>query len=257
MSSQSIGNTGSILSGAEISQTEQKLSLIPAVVRIAQVIKAVTDKQQSLDVPSITITGAITTTSGSCGGSVSTDTDSTTSNFSATFDDYCQEIGGTQFHLSGRMSMTDDTFTYSQLRMRSPGLDMSMNGNITFISTLGNNSSASSFVTNMDARDNLTGDAIRLENYEVSANINSENFYIDISGRIYLSSYGYVDIETISPISFDALTGETSGKIKFTGQNSSVTLEFVGNGLFSITIENSGRVVSSENVSFDDIFSEL
>ena len=256
MSSQSLGGTGALLSGADIVKEDETLSPVPLPVRIAQSIKIIAEKQQTMDFPTVTVSGATTTVRGSCGGSATTDVDANF-NFRSTFDDYCEGSGSEKFIISGSMTLTNSSFSYEQLRIRGAGFDVSMNGDMTFTSNFGNLSGSFSFTTNMDMRNNFTGEVSRLENYEVSTNTSSDNFQLDISGRVYQSSYGYVDIETITPISFDVSTGEMRGKMRFRGQNSSVTLEFLGDGFFRITVENSGRVISTENVTFEDIFAEL
>ena len=230
-----------------------KVSIVPVTVKIAQLFKESLGNPDNLNAASIGVAAAITTASGTCGGTYVLDRSESNNDFFATFENYCE--GSTT--ISGSMSVTGNTFSYSQLRIRSVEYDVSMNGSMTFDTINPGNTGSMSFVANMDFRDNITNTTGRLEEYTITANIGDTDFFITINGRIYHSDYGYVDITTITPLSFDSSTLELTGEIRFVGQNSAVTLKFLSNGNFRLTVENSGRIIETQDLTIEDIFAEI
>jgi len=257
LSNQSLGGTSAVFNSLDSDEQRSQVSIVPISVKIAQIFQESLSDPDELEVASIGVAGAISSGTGNCGGSFSINSSETNSDFSATYDDYCVGTGDFSTTISGSISVSGNTFSYSQLRIRSIEFDVSMNGSMSFTTNLGNNSGSVSFIANMDFRDNITNTTGRLEEYSVTANVGDADFFITISGRIYHSDYGYVDITTITPLSFDSSTLELTGEIRFVGQNSAVTLKFLSNGNFRLTVENSGRIIETQDLTVEDIFAEI
>ena len=178
-----------------------------------------TEITESMRYASQTVTDTV---DGTCGGSMtvaSTSSITETSiavNVSLTANDYCDD----EMIMSGSMNTVfiiaseavTLKITFNGLKVVSTTDSFTLSGTIE-----GEGLFASSLVMNLIVVDNNTTEQIKLENFEVTTGKTNVTF----SGRIYTAKTGYVDVTTITPMTFGTDGHMTSGSIKFTGASSS------------------------------------
>lgn len=141
------------------------------------------------------------------------------------------------------------------LNIKSASGDISLSGTFHIVS-LNGNGVYGTLTLDLVSLDNNTGIYFKTENFVVV----SEPWVAlgakeSISGRIYISKYGFVDIVTTSQLTYSSTNldfPDLGGLLTITGANgSSVTLQSVDSGLARITVDTDG----DGNADFNNGFS--
>lgn len=123
------------------------------------------------------------------------------------------------------------TLTYSNFTVTSNGMTETINMTITCSQT---SCSTSSDFTGSDGR------SYRLENFDISG---SEFSGYSVSGRVYDPEYGYIDISTTTPITFNCSNGfPGTGVIEFSDGTNAGNIAF--NDCFSYSVTFNGSTVT-------------
>jgi hypothetical protein len=230
------GRTGSVLSGTgavEIGTDENPISF-----RALKVTQALENSLFQVDLSSISsgpFIGATQSESGSgsgaCGGTASyfiqynDQTGVFSGNF--TFSSYCEAgvtlSGSASF--SGSLDLSDPnnpifegiTFTFTNMS----------DGNSTLNGTIDIDLSSSPNIVTFDAllKDDVTGKVYWVKDYDMSITegVDGTGYYVDLdilSGTYYDPDYGYITVETTTPIrAYDINEWPSSGVIVVTGNN--------------------------------------
>lgn len=149
------------------------------------------------------------TLSGTMGFSGSVDTNTLVTQFSVTFDSLQVTVEGEQILLSGSM-----------------GLSISADGN-------------SSVTMNMLLADEIAKQTYQLENFVVTLVYGTDYVDMEISGRYYDPTAGYVDIATELAVRTDyTATAPSQGILLFTGNSGSkARLTFNSDGTYTVAVD--------------------
>ena len=164
------------------------------------------------------------------------------------------------FSISGTES--NATFSYDNLRITGPGLDIEFGGTAVFVSS-GN---TETITMNTVFIDRVEGVTFRTDDYVIVITENNDGTITEtINGRVYHSDYGYVDITTTTPIFYDSefasypsagqivVEGNSNSKIRMTVLSSTqiqVELDEDGDGVYEC---DSGPLNWSDLDSEDDL----
>ena len=162
---------------------------------------------------------------GPCGGSasftISSNEQSGSFKGSLNYNGYCE--GGITTNGPATISGTVDRYheRITSMSMRFDSLQSSGNGEaLTMAGTMDLEVRGSTVTMTMDmlARDDQTGEVIKMENLQVSATAGAGYEERTINGRFYMPSEGYVEIETLMPFRvFDGDEWPSSGRLLITG----------------------------------------
>jgi len=193
---------------------------------------------------------------GPCGGTLSFDATVDDETFeikmAATFNNYCEDditmSGSMLMDMSLNSSQSDYIIkmTFTNLKVNMDSESITMSGTMSSEGIL-----SSSLVMNMIMLDNKTNEQVKYENFIVTLGAND----VEYSGRIYHSVYGYVDVTTLLPMTFDSSGYMSSGSIEFAGSNSSTTLSAATNGgyLLETDIDGDGSVDVTDTGAWADL----
>lgn len=183
---------------------------------------------------------------GDCGGTLtgSLTINESTFDLSGTFyfNGFCHErrtINGS-INLSGNL-FTSFSMTFTSVTFSSAGESVTMNGSFT---TSNLSVSGMRVTMNLDARNNNTGETIRMSNYIVDYLIGASSMTMDIvSGTFYDPTNGYVSVVTTSPLVQNyADAYPSSGTIVATGTgNSKVRLVVLSSTQVLISADADGN----------------
>lgn len=132
------------------------------------------------------------------------------------------------------------TMSFSLLNMVSDDSNVSASGSIKLLATVNANSETDKLTLHLVARDNLSSKMFNFENLVIETVIDDITVYPDttgtqtISGRVYDSIHGYVDVKTNTPFSYSSLTQllpDNGGVVKFSGALSASILLSVASGV--------------------------
>jgi len=124
--------------------------------------------------------------------------------------------------VSGSYDFAQDMITGIRFNFRSTHIvdgaeDVTAIGTVDLVSGTGGGSAT----LNIVFRDNTNAKTIKLSDYTVTVTDLGGDTEVQTSGRIYLHDFGYVDVSTVAPFLYPALsTQPTSGVITLTGSNS-------------------------------------
>ena len=130
----------------------------------------------------------------------------------------------------GLFAYTDATYSFPRLQLSGPGYAISISGSIRVQSEF--SADTGRLIANMVTRDDIGGAMTMVENFvieDVFDDIFSSSAFTEtLTGRIFDSVHGFVDIETLDPFVFSpinnfftdsgqfALTGDNGGTARFT-----------------------------------------
>lgn len=145
--------------------------------------------------------------------------------------------------------ITDATFSFPSLTLRSPGVDAAVGGSLRTQLSLGSNTEV--LTTNMVAVDNVTGAQTKAENLigvSVYNNLSApSSFTQTVAGRIYDSVHGFVDVSTAVPLVFTTLTQDfpDSGEVLLIGAtNRSIRATAVSATLARLALDLDGNGIA-------------
>lgn len=140
---------------------------------------------------------------------------------------------------------TDATFSFPILTLTTPTQSQSVSG--TLRDQVNITANTETLTINMVTRDDLSGDTSKAENFVAIAvfdNIFFPSFYTEtISGRVFDSIHGYVDITTVTPLIFNSINQffPDSGQLRLTGaSNSSIRVTAVSAMLVLLELDLNG-----------------
>jgi uncharacterized repeat protein (TIGR01451 family) len=114
--------------------------------------------------------------------------------------------------------LTDTTVSYTRIAIRGPGLSIDATGSLRTQLNVGAN--METVTENLVTLNNLNGRTTKSENlvftYTYDNLVAPSSFTALISGRIYHSVHGYVDVTTNAPLDFDSLSQLFPGSGQFT-----------------------------------------
>jgi len=206
------------------------------------------------------VTSSSDTEVGPCGGTVIYDTTINDVTFeidiTATFKSYCEDnalmSGSMLFEMELNSSQTDYAakITYTNFTVNEDNMLHTMSGTVTSEGIL----FSSTLTLNMVMANNTKSEQIKLENFVVTTGAYS----VEYSGRIYHSTHGYVDVTTLTPMSFDSSGYMSSGSIKLDGANSYAILSAATNGGYVLEIDSNadGIIDSTETGAWTDLSDE-
>ncbi len=117
--------------------------------------------------------------------------------------------------------ITDATFSFTLLTITSPGESASASG--SFHNQLNITANTETMTINMVIRDNLTGEMMKDENLVIVDIYDSvvfpSSYTESVSGRVYDSIHGYIDLTTATPLVFSSINQifPETGQLLFTG----------------------------------------
>lgn len=168
---------------------------------------------------------------GECGGYL--DINASNNSGSIFYSNYCISDGAGNIIINGtmRFSYLDPVFNYEMINLsiRFAGETMTINASMTW----NTNTNAITLNVRYIGSD---GQVYQIANFIVSGNSSS----LDVSGRVYHPSYGYVDIVTSSPLVYDSTcaTGRpVSGVIDISGASGTATITFIDCNSYSVAVD--------------------
>jgi len=163
---------------------------------------------------------------GTCGGSasysISVNTDTGAFSGRLSFNGYCED-GMTMSGAASFSGMVDlysrelvsFTLSFDYITANSGSESVTMDGEIDMAVS----GDTTMLTMDMMVRDNSTNRVCKVENYQM--NITDHGYYadIEINGRFYDPDYGYVDLDTISPLQFNnGYENPSDGQVVLTGK---------------------------------------
>lgn len=248
------GDSG-LANAAPSGQTEDKEQLMGVSRSLRSAFNNVDMSQGSSSQAGIaTVTSNSDTDTSPCGGTLaySFSFDDVTGEYSGTFTftnyvdcDDKSKINGSltasgvlnlSTYVLTSMNMTFTALTYEE---DSESITLSGTMDMASVSTLNY-----TMTMNLDFRDNVKNETYRLENYIVDITEDFAGFYIDIdvSGKVYHPSYGYVTVTTTMLIRiYNADENPTSGVVELAGAGGSkVVVTFTTNDTYTMDIDSDG-----------------
>ena len=229
--------------------------------------------QQQYSEQQALFSGVVQTYDGSCGGSVTFSGDETS--FSISYSNFCDQgdLDTDTLTINGKMTISSSqpangsTTRSASIKLENftmkgtvgtEAIDIELSGNMQVENNLADNSLE--MTINFVAIDHITNEQVKLENYKYGFNFVLDpvtsapaSMELTISGRVYLSSTGYVDITTNTPVNINQNGQLTAGSITFSGANGSkVVLTFSGNDNYSLLI-NDGTTETTETGSLSEL----
>jgi len=208
------GQTGSAIGGTVgvIQSGECGLAGRPSMFKVVQVLEGSLHKVDFMSRTYGTFVGEIYTDSatiyGDCGGSgsITLSVDDQTGNFSGrmNFNNYCDE--GVTFSgnmdLSGQMDLYTEeiiefTFSFDNITATMGSDSITLEGDISLFSVT---SYGGTMTMNITLRDNSTKETFRLKDCTMTFTERANYVDMELSGRYYDPNYGYVDINTTTPL---------------------------------------------------------
>lgn len=138
----------------------------------------------------------------------------------------------------------------SPLSITGPNLNQTVTGTIELTKVVKNAESVPHYVGNLVLTDHIVGGSLKAENYVVEGDTDQA-----VTGRLYDSRLGYVDVSTTEPLHYDSADGSeppSGGPLVVSGAGSSdAQFAFLNRALGSIGIDADGDGAVEEATRLD------
>lgn len=214
---------------------------------------------QTVEIPSVPSDTACTDNTGNITYTVSA-SDSGSFSMTVKFNNFCEESYGEEEYINGSVKATGSvdagvappelksmTLTITSMNGKAYDAahelveDVSLSGKVTMSVTGATATTTTTATTmNMTAKDNISGESFKVENYNASVTEDTSAFTTSTtitSGKFYHSDFGYVSVATESPLVKSIWEANpTSGVMVFTGDGWSAKLDFGTGNIYTATL---------------------
>ncbi|MDH3672701.1 MAG: YCF48-related protein [Gammaproteobacteria bacterium] len=143
---------------------------------------------------------------------------------------------------------TDFTFSISSLTITGPGVNQTVSGSLRDQLNLGTDTETTTF--DLTTTDNVSGKTIRTHNlvfvFVYNDIFSPSSYTLTMTGRVWDSLYGYVDVSTVTPFVFSSISQlfPDSGQIILTGAgNASIRVTALSSVLLTVALDLDGDSV--------------